>query len=629
MSEAVNPSVNFDFLRKAVRRFSTSREAVDQLKELGVPPARLDGSSPDTRLDAVVDIFGALAAIMRGFHGEREANVAAEDVKANWVSTISPWTKLVLEDIVLNKEGPTTPEGIELLDNFLLAIPAFLILPGKDHGRNHAIVIKRQSPYLQPLLTQAWLRVIDTGHRTWGIWSSALVGLSACVLGDAKKPKTIGDGPYKEDVELGLMLIRHLNNISARIPTMTSAELDDSKLFLLSIGEETFAGEPPFTYKELHGYSIQAVVRFLDAVLCKQKGLRKARDNEKTRLLLDMAVISCTAYLDQLLKGSDSVGDCLKSDILKVIFKAYPEFYTFQESRRESGDRLYYRFMKILNVISRFLIYPSVLHEFVSAAKSISIQLEEKLEVHSKAVWLCWVQAKAKAYAIRDLRRELRRDVPICGHRECPKNRGTQEEISPGRYFHWPNHRAKCSPYLLEQPEKRPLITQREFRFFHRWVFLYIEKHGERITQMVNEFVSSFKVNHHNDKSLPKDGRLVRDGNKNPIVVIDFNRPDIPKPEQGVRIISPHSLLDQLPGIDARLPSIWAASFISKWRHQGHNTSTIAVVAFFPPSVETQIPWPIENVDMPFPLRSRAAGQESEGSVPQFVHLKKPDSIVD
>ncbi|KAK1219086.1 hypothetical protein PQX77_018207 [Marasmius sp. AFHP31] len=413
--DSSNSAVDFSFLQAALRRFPTPQAAVTTPRGLEGPPAFLNTPIPDSQLDAVANVFGALAGVMRGLHGNKRALVAAEAVKANWTSRIEPWVKWSLKQVVLNQERQLTPTIVDFIDRILVAIPGFLTFPGESYGRSHAVVLKRQSPDLQPLLTQTWLETMDTAHKTRGLWSTCLNGFAATLVGESIKPSTIGDGPYEENEALGRMLIRHLNiQITPLIPSMSTAELGYAKEFLLALSGACFVNRSPFDYIELRALSIPASVKLVYTIVCKRKTLRQAHvDDPEMVLSLEIALI-CTTFMEGSIQGASYVVDAVKAGIIRAIFKANPKLFRCRERESPLDLRLYLPFMKIINTISRFLVYPVVLHEFLRAAKPIisSEWLESNLKTNSEVLWMCWERTKLKAFALKNLRHELRKTGP-------------------------------------------------------------------------------------------------------------------------------------------------------------------------------------------------------------------------
>ncbi|KAJ8074135.1 hypothetical protein PM082_012427 [Marasmius tenuissimus] len=482
-----NLFVDFSFLQVALRRFSTPQAAVTALRELGEPPAFSNTPISDSQLEAVASALGALAGVVRGLHGKERALVAVEAVKAKWTSRIEPWVKWSLKHVVLDQKRRLTPPIVDFIDRILLAIPIFLAFPGVSYGRSHTVVLKRQSPDLQPLLTQTWLKTMDTSHRTWGLWCICLVGFASTVIGESVKPSTIGDGPYEENEELGRMLIRHLNiQITPLIPSMSTAELEYANTFLLTLSGVCFVNHTPFDYFELRALSIPASVRLVYTMVCKRKTLRRAHiDSPEMVLSLEIATI-CTTFLAGSIQGASYVVDAVKAGIIGAIFETNPKLFRCKERNSPLDHRLYFPFMKIINTISRFLVYPAVLHEFLRAAKPIvsSERLESDLKTNSEDLWECWERTKLKAFALKNLRHELRKTgPPSCSNDDCPTNRGGH--LLPPRYFrcsgcsyetycspecfkmHWrAGHRERCPDDVKGKQEGPSKITAHEWRFF-------------------------------------------------------------------------------------------------------------------------------------------------------------------
>ncbi|KAF9254688.1 hypothetical protein L218DRAFT_452550 [Marasmius fiardii PR-910] len=414
------------FSCKALDRYHTVKEAIDHLQRLGDPPSSYDKRHYQ-KVDDVLEVFRVLMAFSRGFYGEAAVKYGKELICLNWDTCVGPWILFIVGKIILAEDGPTTPEQVERLEHALFFIPGSLFFHGSD---KEALVINASmdsKPSFRPLLIQAWIKTIDEHHPTFRLWLLVMGGLVLVPLDAGTIPKDLFDiagyGPYKNDDELGLILIRHINFEARRIPTILYARVS------------------PLHHRMVRTYTISSMTHLLSSAFKAKLFLdESSSDNEQRRTLLHFIAVESLNVLNRLMDSPGLVVEGLDAGIVKVIFKIHPLYFSLDDMSGASDTKLLPALTDTLQQTSKFLIYPTVVRRFSRISRKISARgdLEDGLKSNSTPIWNVWVQAKEKAATLCNQRRELIESgvLILCAWEECPlKLEGSISERPTSRYF--------------------------------------------------------------------------------------------------------------------------------------------------------------------------------------------------
>ncbi|KAL0060966.1 hypothetical protein AAF712_012230 [Marasmius tenuissimus] len=418
------PSVDLEFTSHCVRRFPRAKNALDALRRLGKPPSitPADISEPPPNIQTAIQAMSALSR-------SRETSV----IRASWEPLIGPWVKVLLEDIILgDHQGPLTAEGIATWDHILMYVPGcFLSAAGRPRRpcrEDSARSLSRTTTYIGPLFAQTWIKVTDECHRTWSTWSQLHMLLVEVVdaTGTGRTSISRADIPrnvvYNLDERTGKIFVRHINFHIPKIPHVSDGELSSVTAFMtLLAGHDTGRNgdENPLGYSAVVGQTIPALIKLVSEVMFKRKIDPKCPPNRIPEHIHRLVVITLHC-LYGVLRDPSSAVLALDSGVLKVILKAYPCFFQYDDTRDGRFYKLSFVTTSFLQRISRLVVYPNVLHAFLLAARKVDIEgLDTELQDKSPPTWKCWKEAKDKAALLREIRHELwENGLVICANED-------------------------------------------------------------------------------------------------------------------------------------------------------------------------------------------------------------------
>ncbi|KAL0057640.1 hypothetical protein AAF712_015711 [Marasmius tenuissimus] len=387
-----------------VARHPSSRVALAHLRSLGKPPSSVNSRILLDRSPVLLSVIITLGVSLYGPKGPREVSFAMSQVRTNWDSSLSPWLQFLIRELILWEEGPSTPEGVEILEQSLAAIPIFLLE-----------VVLRDDNILKPLqslVIRAWIKTIRDGHSSWGLWSH----LSGYLTESTKRDSVESRGDYCENDQtttgLGLVFVSHLNRTAQQVEKMELESLDDLRCFIICHNHDRtwFDGSlSPMYCPEVGGAAISGLVRILCGII-KRKFVSDSdlEEKEVTHQLLRAALghMVFSHVTDPL-----SVEEALRTGIIKALLEL--PLTRAWDSRLEEVSR------KIIDQVSIFLLYPTVLRRFWKSNRKIigSGAIEGDSKQVPTGLWNCWKSLEAKAVDIRTFRQTLKSRVsPLCSY---------------------------------------------------------------------------------------------------------------------------------------------------------------------------------------------------------------------
>ncbi|KAL0571619.1 hypothetical protein V5O48_010337 [Marasmius crinis-equi] len=348
-----------DFLRQCSLKFPGPLAAVNELHRLGRPPSNhvIDISTPGVRLQTAIKVMGALA--------NRELapwETVSLHVKAHWKSFIGLWVRVLLKDLILGDQGgPITPEGVMARDNILMCVPGCLA-----RGAPDIKMLNHTTPYLEPLLIQIWLTVIDEYHLAWPVWCLLMVNVLAIEVSEIKNT----------DQKTSLILVRHINTHIPKLSNMSSEDISTFKCFMAMLLAFQDSGGP-LTFCEVRLQTIPALVRLASTILfrCYKKIIHSDSHLQGCSDDLHTIVELALTYLCSAIHDSRSVLLALESGLLKVVVRIPPQFFENDHAIQTPDHELEltHLLVSVLDRVARMIIYPAVQHSFLSLAKKIGV----------------------------------------------------------------------------------------------------------------------------------------------------------------------------------------------------------------------------------------------------------------
>ncbi|KAL0571621.1 hypothetical protein V5O48_010339 [Marasmius crinis-equi] len=418
MTDTPSP-VGLDFLRQCSPKFPTPFTAVNELRRLGKPPSdcNIDIFNPGVRLQTAIKVMGALA--------NREvapSETVSPHIKAHWKSLIGPWVRVLLEDLILGDQGgPITPEGVITWDHILMCIPGCLATVVPDiKTLNHT------TPYLEPLLIQIWLTVIDECHWTWRVWCFLMVNVLATEVSENKNNIEPRRMPYRRNQNTGLILVRHINTHIPKISKMPSEDISALKCFMIMVSAfQDSSG--PFTLCEVRLQAIPALVRLASTILfrCYRKIVHPDSHLDRRSNDLHTIVELALTYLCSAMHDSRSVLLALESGLLKVVVKIPPQFLEHDHAIQTPGheSELTQALVSVLDQVAQMIIYPAIRHSFLSSAKKMGVdRVREDSEEDSSlplVMQIAWKRTQEKAIFLRDMKQIMMdNSMVICANKD-------------------------------------------------------------------------------------------------------------------------------------------------------------------------------------------------------------------
>ncbi|KAL0576719.1 hypothetical protein V5O48_005261 [Marasmius crinis-equi] len=403
----MNPTPRLSGLRRTldeiVKDYPASITAIEHLKKTRVPnAASFDLSHPGA---GVYSAIVAIVALVQHIDGPG-STIAVANVEKYWSSVLHPWIVFLLRQICQLEGEPSTPEGIDAFENILASIPPVLALP-LPRFANMYPVSHCFDPTIKPLVVQIWLRAVEQHHITWGPWS----GLMAYM---AKSwPALVPSLDYTHDINLGSVFLRHLECFTQAITTLPFVSNIANFLNVISL-DGNIQECPIFVCGSLREATIGALVR-LTSGLARRKRKGYASDKLKKEALRE-AIFVAIRLLTLVIVDPSSVVSALNAGVLEMIVKVH-KCFSIEEQRADLSTNC----LTLLDTISTYLIWPSVLRHFVKTRKKLpaSSRLEMEMKTKDELVWEAWESTKAKANELGDFWRDLKKQVsPLCNYHQ-------------------------------------------------------------------------------------------------------------------------------------------------------------------------------------------------------------------
>ncbi|KAL0572274.1 hypothetical protein V5O48_009676, partial [Marasmius crinis-equi] len=593
------------FFNQADVRFPSVKSAVEHLRRLGHPPPSklVDLLHPPDSLWTAVDVFTALTSNMQGRHGQRASTTAASHVGKCWKSTIWPWLRFLLEAVVLSSAEASTRDLFEAFERILLIVPRLLSFNDQATRRSSLSAAKQATPDLLPLTAQVWCKIVDESHSTWGTWSALALDISFAEPIQSLKASAYKGQLYEVNASLGLCLIRHIHFLTARVPEMPTEQLTQLKLFMCCVRDPLFEDVSPLEFEDVRRSAAAALSSLSCAVISKQKSLREAGvESEECRSSHDAACMAASCLID-IMRDASGISEALKAGLVKAILKCHPCLFQYSERhhRPDTKTGLSWGLCQIIDRVSR-----------AERRYLKDESLMNGLRFKSQAVWDCMVLAGSKSAACRAIRSTMREhDISfMCSNASCPLKTSEAavikflQELNVGRIepratdvrflrcsscldstycsrecrkIDWDSrHRGLCRQG--RQGPQAP-CSEHELNMFENFVSVYCSTPSSRsrMVQLAETFI--LDLSNQNPRDLSDDDRLVVNGKKNPIFLVDFNQIGLLTPEDTMQLFSVNDFRRHFQG---KASPEWISQWVDVWRKPMIENCLGLVIAVFP-----------------------------------------------
>ncbi|KAK7047486.1 hypothetical protein VNI00_006717 [Paramarasmius palmivorus] len=598
---AIVESVN-TFLKEGSARFNTPRRAVSTLRsQFPRPPSAIDISEPSNEVCTVLQALACLACYITPAHplaiqtrNHRDTKQVAQLVESNWDSCIGPWIMFYIERFLLADTGPSTRRGQEVLDVIAYMIPLLFMYPALcTHSRQAVEQLKHTSPDFPITATRAMITLVEKDHFTWGSWAAALGSVQYYGSGSEVFVTAMVDAALVYQHNVALIYVQHLHRECQRAYTPSQTiDFHGMRCMMLSFAACIHPDSPLYIPFIIHG-GVHKLVKLLTTVICRRKTLQHIPSKSK-KLEDPHAVIAVTiVHLGMsFARSPTTVCDVIDGGLIMAIFKAN-RFYEFEESIPPDGNRgelVSESFADILETISIFFVYPSVLHRFLNAAKRVvDLGLLDTLATGSRRLIEVWKKCHDLARNMHQICRRMKaRGLSRCGYSKCPMQiKGKPPcNVEITRYFRcsacrtitycsrncarlsWKEfHREQCQKliddgkFLRGHPAHVDTIFQKEL------IRTYIHRHKPEVYEAITNFIQQNTSGFWQIIGVPRI-----------VVVLDFCRSDFMS-ANAITIFDLENLLTK----DARLANFSEqVSFISQVDEAALRENRILVVTFVP-----------------------------------------------
>ncbi|KAL0064575.1 hypothetical protein AAF712_008520 [Marasmius tenuissimus] len=365
-----------------------------QLDQIGRPP------TPFRISQTSIEILHIITAL--GIHAKSTPSVTRLAITPPlWRSRLEPWIKALLATSLAAEGTGSYPinmhafraDALRLIPGFLNAMVRASIPITPVDSSNEAYAL---TPQLQHLFAKAWLEMLREGHSAIDEWTILLVHLNQY------SPNGLVDEhvlPFfrQEDT---FSIVRHIASVTPCLDSMSPHDLSGFVGFLC-----LFAHIAPKSRASLsqasepcHCQGAVGAPAILSQLLTK---LLRMKHDDGTGRRLDTSVnkpasLSAIFVLTLALDGPGSVSQALASGLFSTFLKRPHRIAALPAEPQKA-------MCVLLKVISRFMIYPKVLHELSRVVRKGEQNHDSDMSPAS-LLWDCWkncLQKAAYLYAVR------------------------------------------------------------------------------------------------------------------------------------------------------------------------------------------------------------------------------------
>ncbi|KAL0565383.1 hypothetical protein V5O48_016643 [Marasmius crinis-equi] len=592
--------MNSQFTDESFRRFQNIDNAIRKLRQIGVPPSSVHALTPNI-LEDVLQVFGALVSAKMTFRLRRATNQNTHWLESNWANLIGPWILFIVQELIpfTDVDGTITPQILDCIQKSMWTIPLFLILLHElyDHQPAEVEMLRQSTPGLDFLIVQTWYKVLQQYHPATATWTILIFTMLDRATNRLSMLITIDNAIPVSVEEADIALIRHINREAQRIPTTEPSDLMYMREYLAIHGswsalqyDHKGQSSTPFAILE----TLPSLAGFVFKLLYKRKSLQRASigdmESKAAHLALQTLEYTSGAFAPVYL----SVCQILDAGLISALFKVSPCFFEC-DLRSKQQEKIPSLLCEFLDKVSKLLVYPTILHTFLTQTKKATggklEKLEEEMRSKSEELWAGWRRTIERANLFRDLRRSFKAKGVLlkCGYEQCGNSyKGVQFLRCTGcsvtiycsrecRKLDWAwDHRNECSGLRRDIRSEKRTIYDDDYHFFQEFISYYIQKYLPKIMDSLAELRSSAK----SGNLPPDDLRLVDYEKRNPFVILDFEKAENPFGDDCIVLAGPlrgASLLGRAPPTDAR-------AYIAKWSSPQIHRNNFLVLALMPGS---------------------------------------------
>ncbi|KAG7095978.1 hypothetical protein E1B28_006661 [Marasmius oreades] len=481
-----------------------------------------------------------------------------------WKTFFEPWLKSCMEDLIIHPRSSSSDMEIAretAMENiswfFRNIVRKKQPMPNLSNDSPHRVVdsrvLKQIQDHLKELIVVCWEKVAEEkpAITCWGPWSDLVllvepeIGL-ATKRRDSMQTRAFGT--------LGLnfhsKFASGLERLAQEIPSMSSDDLLNVANILLVLFGRIFAAR---SYEGPH--DLELVLKLVQGV---------------TSLL--------TAHMQDV--GCEGVRAVVDAGILKLFLTAHPLF---------TSDSLFQTlWTDLLETITRFLVYPDILHRFLQARRRLVKRGLDDDTVTIPEPCTPWNRAKVKAFGVRQLRRTMNVEdaLHVCAnHPKCssadsstPFKRCSRcEKVSYCSYAcqksHWNvSHRDECLKI-----RNNLYLTMDTRHFLKCFATTTLSLHTSALRLCMAAYASAI------DPLTTEDDKRIRMNAANPFIFLNLDIPGLPTLES-FEVLNVHGFVDLMEKTLAPRSVPFIQDIVAEWRETTIND--VYIFSRFPVTLE-------------------------------------------
>ncbi|KAL0566896.1 hypothetical protein V5O48_015101 [Marasmius crinis-equi] len=406
------------FVAESIERYPTIRTAIDALRRNGRPGTGYAMSllaanpPPTTHVETFLQSIVSLAS------HQFDTPAKAMMMKTNFWRIVVPWFVSLLKDFILCDEKPRTPQGVDCRERTLWIVPFFFWRPWQslkivlDIGSDES---HRLFADLRSLVAQVWFKLLESSHHTAGSWSRFI---SAFAFDHKSHLDTVvamlrASIPIHFSGQPVRVFARYIDQELSRLPLMHLQELHNFSAVMILLGmgfmeKDSLAADSPLgRTPSATKYILPVLVRLLSRLFRKvlpDTPISNPDPDPKyaiTRRAMDL--------IDDITDGAAEISCLLDAGFVEMMWKVHP-YHLLLVIDEESGRTCEDLTCTLLRRICRYLIYPTILHRFLITMNRIEKPegLENDLIKRSPKLWECWQELKEKATILYGVRQKMK-----------------------------------------------------------------------------------------------------------------------------------------------------------------------------------------------------------------------------
>ncbi|KAL0070350.1 hypothetical protein AAF712_002538 [Marasmius tenuissimus] len=352
--------------------------------------------------------------------------------------------------------------------------------------------------------------------------------------------------------------------------------------------------QKPFSFDQVFAQIVSTIY----LLVCERKYTDTVTSSQTTKQIRFM-VYPSLILIDRLLLGPRQAEQAIEHGFIQAVFSGVSSTL-LSGSFTDIEDAYEYQISAVLAKISRYLLDYGVLRAFTRAGRKVEA-LEERFRLACPKLWSVWEKVKKKAGFLYETRRNIKTIFGFYVHIRMAFS-SSSTALKPVLNFTGKID-TEMSAIVVRSTRIAPY---HDMILWRHLIKSCLERNAALITKAVRDFVAHGTHQEPPSPEFARDQFLIRSGQKNPIIFIDYNI-------QGERWISAPGIVNTyLLSLYAQRPDVgWdrevVDSFLERWRHPYMDTGKIMVFASIPKNSSRTYPVPTGPYGFPLlegiPLR--------------------------